>query len=264
MSNPASQRSLLFTRPKGQGEELVVALENEGWQCIRQPLLNIAPITIDQPQAFQTIKQRIMNLDLYDVVISVSSNASSLAVEWIDQYWPQMPVGITWLAVGPSSALPFKALGIEMAIPASNHSEGLLNLPILEDMSGKKVLILRGMGGRELLANTLKERGATVEYSELYERQAVQFETGQLTTLLQQKHIHYALITSGEMAQQLAQELQPSESLLQLFLIVPSIRIQNIAKQLGFKDVSVCGHIQAATLLACLNSLPATSVVKEQ
>jgi uroporphyrinogen-III synthase len=250
-------RSLLFTRPKGQGEDLIDALKAANWHCVRQPLLQICAISADQTHAFQAIKSNIMNLDRYDVVITVSGNASSQAVQWIDQYWPQMPTGINWLAVGPSSALPFKELGIDMGIPAGNHSEGLLDLPVLQSMIGKKVLILRGMGGRELLADTLKARGAHVEYCQLYERQALSFAPGEIAALLSSKQIHYALITSGEMAQQLAEQLKNSTHLLKLHLIVPSMRIQTIASSLGFAKVHVCGHIQATTLLACLNSLPA-------
>ncbi len=250
-------RSLLFTRPKGQGEDLIDALKAANWHCVRLPLLQICAITPNQSHDFQAIKSSIMNLDLYDVVITVSGNASTQAVQWIDQYWPQMPVGLTWLAVGPSSALPFKELGIDMEIPAANHSEGLLDLPALQNMTGKKVLILRGMGGRELLAETLKSRGATVDYCQLYERQATSFAPNEIATLLSSKQIHYALITSGEMAQQLAEQLKNNAHLLKLHLIVPSIRIQNIASSLGFAKVHVCGHIQASTLLACLNSLPA-------
>ncbi len=252
-------RSLLFTRPLGQGEDLVQALGAAGWHCVRQPLLQIMPITAQQTQAYQSIKSKLMNLDLYDVVISVSSNASTQAVQWIDEYWPQMPVGIEWLAVGPSSALPFDELGIQVAIPPGNHSEGLLALEALQHMTDKKVLILRGMGGRELLANTLRERGAKVDYCELYERQAITFQPGQLATLLRESQIHYALITSGEMAQQLAEQLQGDASLLNLQLVVPSIRIQDIALSLGFDQVTVCDHIQAQTLLVCLNSLAARS-----
>ncbi len=250
-------RSLLFTRPQGQGEDLIDALEAANWHCVRLPLLQICAITPNQTHAFQAIKSSIMNLDLYDVVITVSGNASTQAVQWIDQYWPQMPVGLNWLAVGPSSALPFKELGIDMETPTANHSEGLLDLPALHDMTGKKVLILRGMGGRELLADTLKARGAKVEYCQLYERQALCFAPGEIATLLSSKQIHYALITSGEMAQQLAEQLKNNVHLLKLHLIVPSIRIQKIANSLGFAQVHVCGHIQATTLLACLNSLPA-------
>ncbi len=249
-------RTLLFTRPQGQGEDLINALQSADWRIVRQPLLQIAPFEQDNPKAFQAIKQHILNLADFDVVISVSSNASTLAVDWIDQYWPQMPEQINWYAVGPSSAKPFKNLGISMVTPEGKHSEGLLALPELQNVQDKKVLILRGLGGRELLADTLKQRGAQVHYAELYERQAIPLEKGYLAGLLSSQQIHYALITSGEMAQQLAIELNNHEAHLALHLVVPSERIKKIALTLGFKQVHVCGHLNAHSLLACLDSLP--------
>lgn len=255
MAQPTRKGSILFTRPKGQGEELILALEENGWHCVRQPLLTIQPYTNEQPEAFLEIKQHILNLCDFDTVISVSSNASTLAVDWIDQYWPQIPEGINWYAVGPSSALPFKKLGIDFVTPAKNHSEGLLLLPDLQDMTHKKVLILRGKGGRELLADTLKARGATVHYAQLYERVALTFEEGELARLLSQQQIHYALITSAEMAQQLANELATHGAAMNLYLIVPSQRIATMASTLGFEKVHVCGHLKAKNLLASLDSI---------
>ena len=255
MLQPTHKGSVLFTRPLGQGEELVTALEDHGWHCIRQPLLEIQPFQTDSHTEFLAIKQHILNLCDFDVVISVSSNASTLAVDWIDQYWPQIPEGIHWYAVGPSSALPFKKLGIEFIVPAKNHSEGLLLLDGLQDMTHKKVLILRGKGGRELLADTLKSRGASVQYAQLYERVPLRFSDGELAKLLSQRQIHYALITSAEMAQQLAHELTPLSAGLNLYLIVPSERIAKIATTLGFEKVHVCGHLKAENLLASLDSI---------
>jgi len=258
MAQPTNKGAILFTRPKGQGEELVVALEDNGWQCIRQPLLEIQPFQTEHSAEFLAIKQHILNLCDFDVVISVSSNASTLAVDWIDQYWPQAPEGIHWYAVGPSSAQPFTKLGINFITPPKNHSEGLLLLEGLQDMTHKKVLILRGKGGRELLADTLKTRGATVQYAQLYERVALSFSDGELARLLSERQIHYALITSAEMAQQLASELAPFNAALNLYLIVPSERIAKIATELGFEKVHVCGHLKAENLLASLDSISAS------
>ena len=149
-------KSILITRPQGQADELINALTQANWHCVHQPLLRIAPFNEQHGAAFHRMKQHIMDLDIYDVVISVSGNASSLAVDLIDQYWPQMPEGIDWYAVGPSSALAFKTFGIDMQLPEHNHSEGLLELAGLnQDLSHKKVLIFRGVGGREHLAQSL-------------------------------------------------------------------------------------------------------------
>lgn len=255
MSLPYPQK-LLFTRPKGQGEDMRHDLQQAGWTCIVQPLLAICPFTEQHPQAFQAIKNHILNLCDFDVVISVSSNASALAVDWIDQYWPQMPVGISWYAVGASSAADLKTLQLDVSIPAHSHSEGILSLPDLQDMTDKRVLILRGKGGRELLAQTLQARGAQVSYAELYERQAIELPAGQLETLLTEQQIHYALLTSAEMVQQLAKQLPPSR-LAQLHILVPSQRILLVAEQLGFMHCHVCPHINSQSILECLQTLAA-------
>lgn len=247
-------QNILITRPEGQGADMMAQLDAAGWHCVHQPLLRIAPFNENHGAAFHAMKQHIMDLDHYDVVISVSGNASTLAVDMIDQYWPQMPVGISWYAVGPSSAKAFLALGIEMQVPTHNHSEGLLELTDLQNLKGKKVLILRGVGGREHLAQSLTARGAHVEYCELYQREAIRFDQGELSTLLSQEQIHYALLTSGEMLQQLAHELDDAIKQT-LHVIVPSQRIANMAPNLNFTHIHVCEQINGQGLLDCLNKI---------
>jgi uroporphyrinogen-III synthase len=252
-------KSILITRPQGQADELISALTQANWHCVHQPLLRIAPFTEAHGAAFHAMKQHIMNLDLYDVVISVSSNASSLAVNLIDQYWPQMPVGIDWYAVGPSSAQAFKVLGIDMQLPKANHSEGLLELTGLnQDLSQKKVLILRGVGGREHLAESLKQRGAQVVYCELYQREAISFAPDELATLLSEHQIHYALLTSGEMLHQLATQLT-TEQKQNVHVLVPSERIANMAPALHIQNIHVCPKINAQGLLDCLSKITHSS-----
>ena len=233
---------------------MMAQLETAGWQCVHKPLLRIAPFTEEHGAPFYSMKQHIMDLDHYDVVISVSGNASSLAVDMIDQYWPQMPVGIDWYAVGPSSAKAFQSLGIDMQVPTHNHSEGLLELQGLQNLQDKKVLILRGVGGREHLAQSLTARGAHVAYCELYQRQAVRFAQGELSALLTQQQIHYALLTSGEMLQQLANELDDAIK-QDLHVIVPSQRIANMAPELNITHIHVCEQINGQELLDCLNKI---------
>lgn len=252
-------KSILITRPQGQADELINALTQANWHCVHQPLLRIAPFNQQHGAAFHHMKQHIMDLDIYDVVISVSGNASSLAVDLIDQYWPQMPEGIDWYAVGPSSALAFKTLGIDMQLPEHNHSEGLLELAGLnQDLSHKKVLIFRGVGGREHLAQSLTQRGATVEYCELYQREPVTFAQGELAALLREHQIHYALLTSGEMLHQLATQLT-TEQKQNVHVLVPSERIANMAPALHIQNIHVCPKINAQGLLDCLRKITHSS-----
>ena len=246
-------KHVLITRPLGQEGDILSALEDAGWCAWHQPLLSILPIQASHKN-FHTLKNTMMNIDLYDVIITVSANASSLAYQWVDQYWPQLPVGINWFAVGPSSAKALLLLGMDIQLPELNHSEGLLELAGLQNMADKKVLILRGVGGRELLAQELQKRGATVDYAELYERQPVDISQGQLDTLLCEQQIHFAVVTSGEMAKQLASGLSQNNK-SQLTLLVPSQRIKNMVLEDGFNHVHVCHEFSSHNIITELDML---------
>ena len=248
-----NNKHVLITRPQGQEGDILQALEEAGWCAWHQPLLNITPIQ-EPAKNYQPLKHTMMNIDLYDVIITVSANASSLAYHWIDQYWPQLPVGINWFAVGPSSAKALLPLGMNMQLPEHNHTEGLLELDSLQNMADKKVLILRGVGGRELLAQELTRRGATVDYAELYDRKAVDISQVQLDALLCEQQIHFAVVTSGEMAKQLANGLSQNNK-SQLTLLVPSQRIKNMVLEDGFKHVHVCREFSSHNIITELDQL---------
>ena len=258
MSPPINQpKRVLITRPEGQQHSMMQALADHNWQGFHHPLLNIHAIS--EPDAgFQDLKNKIMNLDIYDVVITVTSNASSLAYDWIDQYWPQLPLNPQWFAVGSSSAKPLLKLGMNITSPTHKHSEGLLALPQLQDMQHKKVLILRGKGGRELIAETLTSRGASVSYAEFYQRSPVDLSDGALATLLSQQQIHYALVTSGEMAEQLANGLS-SDICHTLQLMIPSQRIYQNLNNMNliqkFAGVHICDNLDAEYVISFLDKL---------
>lgn len=250
-------KNILVTRPEGQQHDMMTTLHTAGWHCLHQPLLTIQPIEEGHP-GYHPLRHTMMNLDHYDVVITVSSNASSLAADWIDRFWPQLPIDIKWFAVGHSSATPLQSLDVPVVVPTGHHSEGLLALPELQSMDDKKVLIFRGTGGRELIANTLKQRGAQVEYAEFYERQPAKIDGNALAALLTQQQIHYALVTSGEMAVQLTELLAIAQS-KPMHLIVPSARIKNQLKQLHrhdhFADVHVCEHLKGDAMTSALETI---------
>src|SRR3990167_7545431 len=83
-----------------------------------------------------------------------------------------LPPALKIATVGQGSAKALHELGIAEVIAPAEHfdSEGLLALPELQNVAGWRVLILRGDGGRELLGDTLRARGATVEYAACYRR----------------------------------------------------------------------------------------------
>ncbi len=150
---------VLVTRPRAQATELITAIENAGGSVVCFPVIDIVPRDRSAVQADAA------GTPDADIVIFVSRNA----VEYGLQYARNATIG----AVGPSTAAAIQAAGHNVDIcPRDGYdSESLLKEAALNDVSGKQILIVRGDGGRELLAETLVARGASVHYLNVYERQ---------------------------------------------------------------------------------------------
>ncbi len=170
----ASQTSLqglrvLVTRPAAQARKWEQRLHAYGAATLTVPLMAIEPLADNS--AVQMIKTRVMALAQYQHVIFVSQNAVQYGLQWIDQYWPQLPFGVPFYAVGSATAKGLQAYGC--SVTAAGHTmntEALLSLPSLQTVKNHKVLIFRGQGGRPTLAEELEKRGAQVDYCELYRR----------------------------------------------------------------------------------------------
>ena len=102
------------------------------------------------------------------MLVFVSTNAVQYAFPLLPD---QLPLDIGVAAIGQATANALDAVGLPATlVPERMDSEGLLALPELADLRGRHVIVLRGNGGRELLADTLVERGATLQQVEVYRR----------------------------------------------------------------------------------------------
>ncbi|MZR62659.1 uroporphyrinogen-III synthase [Alcanivorax sp. DP30] len=157
---------ILVTRPAGQQQALMDALQKAGYQAAHSPALVIEPLPVDGDT-----RRVLMDLDLFHAVFFASANAARLALTAMADLWPQWPVGVHWLAVGRATAAELEAWHLQGERPEQGfNSEAVLALPSLQDLTEKKVLICRGDSGRELLANTLTDRGAEVTALPFYRR----------------------------------------------------------------------------------------------
>src|SRR5262249_4796592 len=120
------------------------------------------------PQDVRTVEGALAMLATYDAAIFVSPNAVEYGVP-DPRRWPTR---LAAFGPGPGTAEALAAAGIaDVRIPTTTFdSEGLLALPELDDVRGKRVLILRGEGGREHLADALRARGAHVDAIACYRR----------------------------------------------------------------------------------------------
>jgi uroporphyrinogen-III synthase len=160
---PLSGLGVLITRPAGQAAGLQARLRELGAVPVLFPTLAILP-----PTDPEQLTRRLRELAAYDLVIFVSPTAVQYGLAAI----PTWPAGPRVAAVGQGSAAALRAGGVAQVLAPEQgaDSEHLLALPELADLTGRRVLILRGEGGRELLAETLAARGAMVDYAACYRR----------------------------------------------------------------------------------------------
>nr|WP_246589850.1 uroporphyrinogen-III synthase [Marinobacterium ramblicola] len=243
----------MVTRPSHQSQRQVEQLHALGAEALALPLLEIVPVTEAEHEAYNAIKSRILDLDLYTGIIFVSANAARIGAQWIDEYWPQLPVGVHWLAIGAATAGTLEECGIPARHVAGGFdSEALLADPLLQQVAQQRFLIMRGEGGRELLADTLRARGAQVDYADLYRRTCPRYSREQIKRTVFAQGLSAILITSGEALNNLLELAGTEPELLSTELIVPSQRIAVIAKARGFTRIRIADGPDDASMLRAL------------
>lgn len=232
---------VLITRPAGQGAGLARQLTSAGFHVVHQPMLELQPL--EGPDAMQ--RGLLLRLDEFQHVIFVSANAIHFGMNWIGDFWPQLPVGLHWYTVGEASARILADFGLEVTTPGVNmSSEGLLALPGLAAAEGERVLIVKGEGGRATLARTLAERGALVESLCCYRRRAPEMADGHLAALLQDERIEIVCLSSGDGLANFLTLLSPEEStkLRDTWILLPSERVAEQARAAGLERLIVAGN----------------------
>ena len=183
---------VLITRPAHQAESLARLIEQAGGTAIRFPTIEIAPPA--DPRRMDAILDR---LTAYDLAVFVSPNAVERTFARLGgREWPEH---VAVACVGAATARLLAAHGVHALAPTDRFdSESLLALPAMQQAAGKQVLILRGDGGRELLAETLRQRGATVTYLECYRRLRPRNDPNALHELWNRGEVSIVSITSSE------------------------------------------------------------------
>ncbi len=258
-----SNQVVLITRPQGQQQGQRDAIEQRSGSVLSLPLMQIAALK-DRADT-ESIKGKIQDLDNYQLLIFISTNAARYGETWISQYWPQFPTGIQIMSIGPSTAaLVDELLGCTSFLPDSGmSSEDLLSLEILQHVDGLKIGIFRGKGGRELLGETLKSRGALVDYLEVYERQPINYDDSGFCESLRQEGVTSLTVTSGESLQMLSKLIFSGDNKREfslLPLLVPSIRVAQQAEELGFANVILCNGADTESMIKALESLETEKV----
>ncbi len=256
MSAVLQHKTIAVTRPVGQATKLTTLLEAAGASIVSYPLIAIAPL-VDR----QAVVQQFNTLSQQDWLVFISSNAvyhGMAAIKLADENG--LPAKLKYAAIGPVTAKSLAEYGVdEVLIPESRFdSEALLAMPQWQDMQGQQVMIVRGVGGRELLANTLSKRGAKVTFAECYQRINPQTSTVALyDPATEMTRCDAMVITSSEAMRHLLELAQINHSnaeqhwLKKIKLCVNLPRVAEPANSLGLTTY-IAGKPGDEAMLNCL------------
>ena len=244
--------SILVTRPLPQGEELVSRLRALGRVAWSFPLIEFTP-----GRQLPELSAQLASLAAGDLLFALSQHAVEFSHSRLQQQGLPWPTAPDYFAIGRTTALALhKVSNRQVRYPLDREiSEVLLQLPELQNIAGKKALILRGNGGRELLGDTLRERGADVTFCECYQRSARHYDGAEEAMRWQSRGVSTLVITSGEMLQQLwtlIPQWYRERWLLSCRIFVVSERLAEQARELGWQDIQVADSADNDALLRAL------------
>lgn len=257
----AAPFTVVITRPAGQSESLAAQLGARGIRTLEFPLIAIEPVRDDVP-----LRTALSALDRYALVVFVSPNAVDRAFAAsvpISSIWPHaLPVAVVGPAsvaalarhgVAPDTHRVISPAGVADEEPARFDSESLYTALEaqfgVDGLAGKRVLIVRGDGGREWLADRLREAGAEVEAVAAYRRVVPEPPIAAWTQVhaLLAGAPHAWLVTSSEGVRnlaELAREHLTAGEIAELHhaaFVAPHPRIAETARGMGFDRITVSG-----------------------
>jgi len=237
--------TIVVTRPADSARELLDAAREQGAEALALPGLALRAIrataaAIAQVQAAADVDGCIFG--------------SPASVRFAFRLAPGLSParnGRTF-AVGASSARALALHAVRAIVPSERHdSEGLLALPHLSDVRGQRIALIGAAGGRDLIAPTLRERGAEVVEIHVYERVAPRLTKRHFDALERADDPLMTLLSSAEALAHLLARL-PQPLLVRLrgqTLIASSERLAGIARGEGFANIVLARSAMTDELL---------------
>jgi uroporphyrinogen-III synthase len=172
---PLHGTGVLVTRPQHQAMPLCRLLEAEGAAAFRFPAVEIQPLA-DR----RALAASLGALEDFDIIVFSSANAVRYGATLLEQ-----KRDLALAAIGPATARALNQAGYRVAVqsPGGFDSESLLRHPKLNSVAGKRILLIKGSSGRELLQDELTRRGARVTLACVYRRERARPSAAELTLL---------------------------------------------------------------------------------
>jgi uroporphyrinogen-III synthase len=235
--------TLVITRPAGTGGAFARRVSASGGKTIRLPGLALRAADAD------LIRPALREIGARDFVIFTSPAAVRFAFA---AYGSLRLRAACVFAIGSGSARALHRRGIEASLPEQSESEGLLGLPALRSVRGQRIVIVGAPGGRDLIAPTLRRRGAEVEAIHVYRRVPPRLTRRHFDALAAAKDPLFTLLSSGEALENLVARLPPAllARLRGQTVVVSSARLAGLARENGFEAIVQARSAAPADLLA--------------
>ena len=227
---PLTGKRIVITRARAQAQNLVAQIESLGGEVVELPTIEIAP-----PDDFTAFDAAVARIETYHWLIFTSVNAVEPFLARL-QHGGKSILSLAALkvgAIGPETANKLAAAGIEAClVPERFQAEGILDAFKPDDLKGKRVLIPRAAEAREVLPNTLREWGATVDVVTAYRTVLPVVDVAPFAELFRQRRVDVVAFTS-------------------------SSTVKNFVRLFGDRSL---GEITAASALACIGPITARTV----
>ena len=246
-TTPLTDKTILITRPSGREHHLRELIERSGGSVIHYPALIIQPPADLEIEHLVNIRDQLHS---FTMAIFISQTA----VEQSQIYFPVLPEHLTIISIGSKTSEALEQRGISVDIEAENHdTESLLQMKAFQmpQLQGQRILIFRGIGGRALLGDTLINRGAQVRYVEIYRREIPHHPP---LTKDQIASLDALTISSNEGLDNLITLMEDPSLLIDIPLVLPSLRAAKLARQHGFKIIISAENATDEAMLAALES----------
>lgn len=242
------QRGVLVTRPAHQAEPLCRRIELAGGRVLRFPTIAIEPTP-------NTTAKGLLS-EHWDLIYFVSPNAVTQALRGKKGFWLRA-TRVAAVGEGTARALDATGRAADLVPSGRYESEEVLAMPTLARLDGQRVLIVRGEGGRMLMAQTLAQRGAQVSIAEVYRRVRPDLDPRPLLARWSQD-VDLVSVTSEEILLNLVEMLGPAgrELLLRTPLVVIAERTAVRADALGFRHVELAERAADDAIVAALCRCP--------
>lgn len=231
---------VLVTRPACQAAVLCKLIADHGGIAICFPTIEIT--AVDHPETAMAV---LANIEHYDTGIFISTNAVDWTMSLLSDK-KSLLQQLTLVSIGmATTAALVKALATEdnnmsptIVTNSGSDSRSLVELEVLsaDKIAERKVIIFRGQGGEEFLAATLRERGAQVDYAEIYQRRCPKYDKDHISTIWTASTPDLVIVTSNNGLQNLFTLLnkEQREILLSRQLLVIGPRMLDFAMTFGF------------------------------